>query len=173
MRTSRGAVPGDKALRKLCHGHAGLAGAGGLSRAQFDALRAYRDGWEWSPYMPRLEGFVTMPTTSRYCVLMAAPVTKWDEPMWIVRVVYTAPEGGMANERITIGCEHPRGSCFYEEKVFWRIMRAAGLDTSEWFMTHQPNDFGGTPHKKNGGVCFQIRADACERSTATRLRRPI
>ena len=45
---------------------------------------------------------------------MAAPVMKWDEPMRIVRVVYTASEGDMASKRITIGFEHPRGSCFYE-----------------------------------------------------------
>jgi hypothetical protein len=43
----------------------------------------------------------------------------------------TASEGDMASELITIGFEHPLGSCFYEEEVFWRIMRAAGLDPSE------------------------------------------
>ena len=102
MRTSRDAVPGDKALPKLCHGHAGRAGAEGLSRAQFDVLRAYCDGWEWSPYLPRPEGSDTTPTTSRYRVPMVAPVTKWDEPMWVVRVVYTASEGEMAGERPTV-----------------------------------------------------------------------
>ena len=53
VRTSRDAVPADKALSKLWHGQAGLAGAGGLSRAQFDVLHAYHNGWEWSPYTCR------------------------------------------------------------------------------------------------------------------------
>ena len=136
MRTSRDAVPDDKALlRKLCHDQAGLAGAGGLSRAQADVLRAYRDEWEWSsPYMPRPEGSDTTPTTPRYRVPPTAPVATWDEPMWIVRIVYTASEGDMISAIITIGFEHPRRSCFYEEEIFWRIMRAAGLDPAEWFM---------------------------------------
>ena len=57
--TSRGAVPSDRELLKLCHGNTGDKSIGGLSRAHFDALRAYRDGWEWSPFMPQLEGSST------------------------------------------------------------------------------------------------------------------
>ena len=134
VRTSRDAVPDDKVLLKLCHGDAGVANKGGLSLAQFDVLRAYRDGWEWSPFMPTPEGSDKTPTMSRYRVPMAVPVTKWDEPMWIVRVAYTVTEGGMVSARITVGFEHPRGTSFYEEEVFWRIMQAAGLDPAEWFI---------------------------------------
>jgi hypothetical protein len=158
VRTSRDAVPDGKVLLKLCHGNAGVASEGGLSRAQFDVLRAYRVGWEWSTYMPRSEGSDKTPTASRYRVPMAAPVAKWDEPMWIVRVVYTATEGEMSSVRTTVGFKHPRGSSFYEEEVFWRIMRAAGLDPAElWFMKHQPNDFGGTMHKKSAVFAFKSK----------------
>ena len=45
VRTSRGAVPSDRELLKLCHGNTGNTSIGGLSLAQFDALRAYRDGY--------------------------------------------------------------------------------------------------------------------------------
>jgi hypothetical protein len=93
VRTSRDAVPDDKALLKLCHGNAGATDKGGLSRAQFDVLRAYRDGLEWPPFMPRLEGSDKTPTTSRYRVPMAV-----SEPLWIVRTVYTATEGGMVSD---------------------------------------------------------------------------
>ena len=160
MRTSRGAVPDDKALHKLCHGQAGLAGAGGLSRAQADVLRAYHDGWEWSPYMPRprrVRHTDTTPTTSRYRVPPITPVATWDEPMLIVRIVYTASEGDMISAIITIGFEHPRRSCFYEEEVFWRIMRAAGLAPAEWFTKHQSNGFGGTPYKKSAVFAFKSK----------------
>ena len=44
VRTSRDAVPEDKALLKLCHGNAGAVDERGLSRAQFGVLRAYRGG---------------------------------------------------------------------------------------------------------------------------------
>ena len=138
---------------------------------QTDVLRAYRDGWEWSPYMPRPEGSDTTPTTSHYRVPLAAPVTEWDEPMWIVRVVYTASEGGMARERITIGFGHP-----------WKLfLRRGGL------LAHHARGSAGSVRviyeasverfwrhtvQENGGVCFQVRAGACKRSTATRLRQP-
>ena len=74
VHTSRDAVPDDKALHKPFHGQAGLAGAGGLSRVQADMLHAYRDGWEWPPYMPRPEGSDTTPTTPRYRVPLTTPV---------------------------------------------------------------------------------------------------
>ena len=151
-------MPDDKVLSKLYHGSAGVAREGGLSQAQFGVLRACSDGWEWSPYMPKPEGSDKTPTTSRYRVPMAVPVTQWDEPMWIVRVVYTATEGEMSSVRTTVGFKHPRGSSFYEEEVFWRIMRAAGLDPAElWFMKHQPNDFGGTMHKKSAVFAFKSK----------------
>ena len=81
VRTSRDAVPSDRELLKLCHGITGDATIGGLSCAQFDVLRAYRDGWEWSPFMPKLEGSETTPTTSRYRTRAAAGVgsrSEWD-----------------------------------------------------------------------------------------------
>ena len=81
----------------LCHGQAGLAGVGGLSRAQFGVLRTYRDGWEWSPYMPKPERSDTTPSTPRYRVPLTTPVATWDAPMWVVRVVYTAAESDMAS----------------------------------------------------------------------------
>ena len=67
VRTSRDAVPNDKELLKLCHGNTGSTSIGGLSRAQFDVLRAYRDGWEWSPFMPRLEGTATCSGRASLC----------------------------------------------------------------------------------------------------------
>jgi hypothetical protein len=45
---------------------------GGLSRAQVGVLRAYRGGWNWSPYMPKCEGSSTTPRAFRYRVPMAA-----------------------------------------------------------------------------------------------------
>ena len=36
-------------------------------------------------------------------------------------------------------------------------MRAAGLDPAEWFMKHQPNDFGGTPYKKSAVFAFKSK----------------
>ena len=63
----------------------------------------------------------------------------------------------MVSVRITVGFEHPRGSSFYEEEVFWRIMRAAGLDPAEWFMKHQSNDFGGTMYKKLTVFAFKSK----------------
>ena len=59
VRTTRDAVPSDKELLKLCHGNTGSTSVGGLSRAQFDVLRAYRGEWKWSPFMPQLEGTAT------------------------------------------------------------------------------------------------------------------
>ena len=57
----------------------------------------YRDGWEWSPYMPKPERSDTAPSTSRYRVPLTTPVATWDAPMWVVRVVHTAAEGDMAS----------------------------------------------------------------------------
>ena len=155
--TSRDVVPDDKVLLQLCHGSAGIAREGGLSRARFDVLRAYRDGWEWSPYMPKPEGSDKTPTAPRYGVPVAVPVAEWDELMWVVRIVRTVTEGELVSMRITVGFEHPRGSIFYEEEVFWRIMRMAGLDPAEWFMKHQPNDFGGTMYKKPVVFAFKSK----------------
>ena len=120
-------MPSDKVLLKLCHGNTGDADIGGLSRAQFDALRAYRDGWEWSPFMPKLEGSGTTPATSRYRVPKPVATTTWDEPMWIVRIVYTGTEMDMVSASFVVGFEHPRGTTFYSDEVFWRIMLLAGL----------------------------------------------
>ena len=103
MRTSRDAVPDGKALSKRFHGGANVAREGGLNRAQYDVLRAYRDGWEWSPYMPKPEGSDKTPTTPRYRVSVAMRTTGWDEPMLVARVVYTATEGEMVSVRITVG----------------------------------------------------------------------
>ena len=134
VRTARDAVPSDKELLKLCHGNTGDADVGGLSRAQFDVLRAYRDGWEWSPFMPELEGSEKTPTTSRYRVPKPVEATTWDEPIWIVRIVYTGTELDMLSAEFVVGFEHPCGSNFYSDEVFWRIMILVGLDPGEWFM---------------------------------------
>ena len=136
VRTSRGAVPSDRELPKLCHGNTGDTSIGGLSRAQFDVLRAYRDGWEWSPFMPELEGSATTLTTSRYRVPMPVKAVTWDEPMWIARVVYTSTELEMLSAEFIVGFEHPRGTTFFHDEVFWRLMTLAGLDPAEWFMKH-------------------------------------
>ena len=149
VRTSRDAVPDDKVLLKLCHGSAEIA--------RDEGLRTYRDGWEWSPYMPKPEGSDKTPTASRYGVPVAVPVAEWDEPMWVVRIVHTVTEGELVSMRITVGFEHPHGSIFYEEEFFWRIMRVAGLDPAEWFMKHQPNDFGGTMYKKPVVFAFKSK----------------
>ena len=142
------AVPSDRELLKLCHDNTGDATIGGLSRAQFDVLRAYRDGWEWSPFMPKLEGSETTPTTSRYRVPRPVGVATWEEPMWIVRIVYTATELDMISAEFIVGFEHPRSTNFYSNEVFWRIMILVGLDPGEWFMKHQSNDFGGVMYRK-------------------------
>ena len=97
VRTSRDVVPNGRVLLKLCHGNTGDVDVGGLSRAQFDMLRAYRDGREWSPFMPKPEGSDTTPTTSRYRVPKPVSVAAWDEPMWVVRVVYTVTDADMAS----------------------------------------------------------------------------
>ena len=129
--TSRDAVPSDRELLKLCHGNAGDKSTGGLSRAQFDALRAYRGGWEWSPFMPQLEGSSTTPATSRCRVPMPVQAATRDDPMWIARIVYTSTEKEMLSAEFVIGFEHPRGTTFYSDEVFWRIMSVAGLDPAE------------------------------------------
>ena len=157
VRTSRDAVPSDRELLKLCHGNTGDTSIGGLSRAQFDVLRAYRDGWEWSPFMPKLEGSATTPTTSRYRVPMPVQAATWDEPMWIARIVYTSTELEMLSAEFIVGFEHPRGTTFYSDEVFWRIMSVAGLDPAEWFMKHQSNDFGGVPYKKPAVFAFKSK----------------
>jgi hypothetical protein len=105
--------------------------------------------------MPELEGSDTTPMTSRYRVPKPVSVTMWDEPMWIARVVYTATEADMVSASITVGFEHPRGTTFYSDKVFWRIMRDAGLDPDDWIMKHQPNDFGGVMYKKSAVFAFK------------------
>ena len=157
VRTSRDAVPSDKELLKLCHGNTGDADVGGLSRAQFDVLRAYRIGWEWSRFMPKLEGSETTPMTSRYRVPKPVGATTWDEPMWIVRIVYTGTELDMLSAEFVVGFEHPRGSNFYSDEVFWRIMILAGLDPDEWFMKHRSNDFGGVMYKKSAVFAFKSK----------------
>ena len=83
----------------------GDADVGGLSRAQFDVLRAYRGGWEWSPFMPKPEGSDTTPTISRCRVPKPVSVTAWDEPMWIVRVVYTPTEAEMISASVMLAEE--------------------------------------------------------------------
>ena len=113
VRTSRDAVPNDRELLKLCHGNTGDKSIDGLNRAQFDALRAYRDGWKWSPFMPKLEGSATTPTTSRYRVPMPVQAATWDEPIWIARIVYTSTELEMLSAEFIVGFEHPRGTTFY------------------------------------------------------------
>ena len=130
-RTSRDAVPSGRELLKLCHGNTGDTSIGGLSQAQFDVLRAYRDGWEWSPFMPKLEGSAMAQTTSRYRVPMPVQAATWDEPMWIARIVYTSTELGMLSVEFIVGFEHPRGTTFFSDEVFWRIMSVAGLDPAE------------------------------------------
>ena len=105
--------------------------------------------------MPKREGSDKTPTTPRYRVPMTVSVKTWDEPMWIVRVVYTVTEGEMASASITVGFEHPRGTTFYSDEVFWRIMLLAGLDPDEWFMKHQPNDFGDVMYKKPAVFAFK------------------
>ena len=157
VRTSRDAVPSDKELLKLCHGNTGSTSIGGLSRAQFDVLRAYRDGWEWSPFMPRLEGTATTPTNSRYRVPMPVQATTRDEPMWIVRIVYTSTEKEMLSAEFVVVFEHPRGTTFYSDEVFWRIMAIVGLDPAEWIMKNQSNDFGGVPYKKSAVFAFKSK----------------
>ena len=157
VRTSRDAVPNDRELLKLCHGNTGDKSIDGLNRAQFDALRAYRDGWKWSPFMPKLEGSATTPTTSRYRVPMPVQAATWDEPIWIARIVYTSTELEMLSAEFIVGFEHPRGTTFYSNEVFWRIMLVAGLDPAEWFTKHQSNDFGGVPYKKPAVFAFQSK----------------
>ena len=90
---------------------------------QFDVLRAYRDGREWSPFMPKLEGSGTTPTTSRYRVPKPVATTTWDEPMWIVRIVYTGTEMDMVSASFVVGFEHPRGTTFYSDEQ----MRSSGV----------------------------------------------
>ena len=105
--------------------------------------------------MPKREGSDKTPTTPRYRVPMTVSVKTWDEPMWIVRVVCTVTEGGTVSAAITVGFEHPRGTPFYEDEIFWRIMSEAGLDPDEWFMKHQSNDFGGVMYKKSAVFAFK------------------
>ena len=157
VRTSRDAVPSGRELRKLCHGNTGDKSIGGLSRAQFDVLRAYRDGWEWSPFMPKPEGTATTPTTSRYRVPMPVQAATWGESMWIVRIVYTSTELDMLSAEFIVGFEHPRGTTFFHDEVFWRLMILAGLDPAEWFMKHQSNDFGGVMYKKPAVNAFKSK----------------
>ena len=164
VRTSRGAIPSDKVLRKLCHGNTGDKKVGGLSLAQFDVLRAYRDGWEWSPFMPEVEDSSKTPTTSRYRVPMPLQATSWEEPMWIVRVVYTSTERDMISMEFIVGFEHPRGTTLYYDEVLWRIMELAGLDPDEWIMKNQSNDFGGVMYKKSAE--FALRSKGLRRHGA-------
>ena len=161
VRTSRDAIPSDKVLRKLCHGNTGDKKVGGLSLAQFDVLRAYRDGWEWSPYMPEVEDSSKTPTTSRYRVPMPLQAATWEEPMWIVRVVYTGTERDMIGTEFIVGFEHPRGTTLYYDEVLWRIMVLAGLDPDEWIMKNQSNDFGGVMYKKSAE--FALRSKGLRR----------
>ena len=58
---------------------------------------------------------------------------------------------------ITVAFEHPRGTTFYSDEVFWRIMLLAGLDPDEWFMKHQSNDFGGVMYKKSAVFAFKSK----------------
>ena len=164
VRTSRSAIPDDKALAKFCHGNTGDKKIGGLTLAQFDVLRAYRDGWEWSPFMPEVEDSTKMPTTSRYRVPRPLRAASWEEPMWIVRVVYTSKERDMVTVEFIVGFEHPRGTTLYYDEVLWRIMVLAGLDPDEWFMKNQSNDFGGVMYKKSAE--FALRSKGLRRHGA-------
>ena len=150
-------MPNDRELLKRCHGNTGDANIEGLRRAQFDVLRAYRDGWEWSPFMPKPKGSETTPTTSRCGVPRPFGVTTWEEPMWIVRIGYTATELEMISAEFIVGFEHPRGTNFYSDEVFWRITILAGLYSGEWFMKHQSNDFGGGMYKKPAVFAFKSK----------------
>ena len=107
--------------------------------------------------MPNPEGSGTTPTTSRYRVPKPVSVAAWDEPMWVIRVVYTATEAKMTSASITVGFEHPRGTTFYSDEVFWRLMLLAGLGPDEWFMKHQPNDSGGVVYKKPAVFAFKSK----------------
>ena len=167
VRTSRDAVPSDRELLKLCHRNTGDANIGGLSRAQFDVLRAYRDGWDWSPFMPKLEGHETTPTTLRYRVPMPVRVATWNEPMWIVRTVYTGTELDMPSAEFIVGFEHPRGSNFYSDEVFWRIMILAGLDPGEYILHEKLiQRLRRSDVQEVRSVCVQVKGPSSSRCAA-------
>ena len=107
--------------------------------------------------MSRLKGTATSPTNSRYRVPMPVQATTWDEPMWIVRIVYTSTEKGMLSAEFVVVFEHPRGTTFYSDEVFWRIMTIMGLDPAEWIMKNQSNDFGSVPYKKSAVFAFKSK----------------
>ena len=44
----------------------------------------------------------------------------------------------MLSAEFVVGFEHPRGSNFYSDEVFWRIMTLAGLDPDGYFMKINP-----------------------------------
>ena len=69
----------------------------------------------------------------------------------------TSTELDMLSAEFVVGFEHPRGTTFYADEVFWRIMSVAGLDPAEWFMKHQSNDFGGVPYKKSAVFAFKSK----------------
>ena len=112
-----------------------------------EVLQRVRDGWEWSPFMPQLEGSATTPATSRCRVPMPVQAATRDDPMWIARIVYTSTEKEMLSAEFVVVFEHPRGTTFYLDEAFWRIMSVAGLDPAEWIMKNQSNDFGGVPYR--------------------------
>ena len=66
--------------------------------------------------MPKLEGSETTPTTLQCRVPKPSGATTWDEPMWIVRIVYTDTELDMLSAEFVVGFEHPRGSNFYSDE---------------------------------------------------------
>ena len=107
--------------------------------------------------MPKLEDSAKTPTTSRYRVPMPVQAATWDEAMWIARVVYTSTELDMLSAEFIVGFEHPRGTTFDHDEVFWRIMALADLDPAEWFMKNQSNDFGGAMYKQSAVFTFKSK----------------
>ena len=77
--------------------------------------------------------------------------------MQITRIVYTSTEKEMLSAEFVVVFEHPRGTTFYPDEVFWRIMTVAGLDSAEWIMKNQSNDFGGVPYKKSAVFAFKSK----------------
>ena len=163
VRTSRDAVPNDKALLRLYHGNTGDADVGGLSRAQFDVLHAYRDGWKWSPFIPKPEGSDTTPTTSRYRVPKPISVTAWDEAMWIVSIVYTSTEAGMVSAGglslldlstpvvpLSTQMRSSGGSCFL--RVWASAAQSRWKAASLHFKTHKGDEVHRPSHWLHSGV---------------------
>ena len=57
--------------------------------------------------------------------------------MAIVRILYTSTEKEMLSAEIVVVFEHPRGTTFFSDEVFWRIMATAGCGVGPGRVDHE------------------------------------